>query len=145
MQAQCVLFRRYPEVLQPFKYAGYPMLLQAITLPSSDKQAEGQGPSSEEHQGGNVSADESVHFLDPSKMPQLQVGCAWLDSAWGRLRACPVALPILHLGPGTHPCCISLCSLGAQWTTRWVRKPTPQAQADCQIPYGLGTSVQRCV
>ena len=91
MQAQCVLFRRYPEVLQPFKYAGYPMLLQAITLPSSDKQAEGQGPASEEHQGGSVSADESVHFLDPSKMPQLQVGCAWLGNAGGRWRARPLA------------------------------------------------------
>ena len=93
MQAQCVLFRRYPEVLQPFKYAGYPMLLQAITLPSSNQQAGGQGTAGEGHQLQEGSADESVHFLDPSKMPQLQVGCAWLRiglAAWS-LRQMPTS------------------------------------------------------
>jgi DnaJ family protein C protein 13 len=28
VQSQCVLFRRYPAVLEPYKYAGYPMLLE---------------------------------------------------------------------------------------------------------------------
>jgi len=32
VQAQCILFRRYPEVLAPFKYGGYPLLLNAVTL-----------------------------------------------------------------------------------------------------------------
>ena len=35
MQAQCIVFARYPDVLEPFKYAGYPLLLQAVTLPES--------------------------------------------------------------------------------------------------------------
>lgn len=30
LQAQCILFRRYPSVLAPFKYAGYPQLLEVI-------------------------------------------------------------------------------------------------------------------
>ena len=28
LRCQCILFRRYPAVLRPFKYAGYPQLLQ---------------------------------------------------------------------------------------------------------------------
>lgn len=28
IRSQCVLFRRYPKVLEPYKYAGYPMLLE---------------------------------------------------------------------------------------------------------------------
>jgi DnaJ family protein C protein 13 len=36
LKAQCILFRRYGQVLEPFKYAGYPMLLNAITLEDSD-------------------------------------------------------------------------------------------------------------
>lgn len=53
MQAQCILFSRYPEVLAPFKYAGYPMLLDAVTLPE-----DGAGS----------------HFLGPDRAPQLQAG-----------------------------------------------------------------------
>lgn len=30
LRAQCILYRRYPEVLSEYKYAGYPMLLQAL-------------------------------------------------------------------------------------------------------------------
>ncbi len=55
-QAQCILFARYPEVLAPFKYAGYPMLLDAVTIPE-----DGGG-------GGGGS-----HFLGPDRAPQLQV------------------------------------------------------------------------
>ncbi|XP_024523013.1 dnaJ homolog subfamily C GRV2 isoform X1 [Selaginella moellendorffii] len=36
LKGQCILFRRYGDVLEPFKYAGYPMLLQAITVDSED-------------------------------------------------------------------------------------------------------------
>ncbi len=55
-QAQCILFRRYPEVLAPFKYAGYPLLLRAVELPPDDGAAEGR-----------------PHFLAPEAVPQLQV------------------------------------------------------------------------
>ena len=53
VQAQCILFRRYPQVLEPFKYAGYPMLLQAVTLSEDDQEAKS--------------------FLGPEQAPQLQV------------------------------------------------------------------------
>lgn len=52
LQAQCILFARNPEVLAPFKYAGYPMLLDAVTLPESG--------------GGS-------YFLGTDRAPQLQV------------------------------------------------------------------------
>lgn len=55
LQAQCILFARYPEVLAPFKYAGYPMLLDAVALP-----ADGD-------------SGDSAHFLGPERAPQLQV------------------------------------------------------------------------
>ena len=63
VQAQCILFRRYPEVLQPFKYAGYPLLLQAITLPANGE-AEG--------------AQQQAHFLSPEVAPRLQVSATRL-------------------------------------------------------------------
>ena len=53
MQAQCILYRRYPGVLAPFKYAGYPLLLAAVTLPPDE----------------DLSA---AHFLAPERAPQLQ-------------------------------------------------------------------------
>ena len=56
LQAQCILFRRYPQVLKPFKYAGYPMLLQAVALP---QQEGAEGP--------------AAHFLGPDQAPRLQV------------------------------------------------------------------------
>ncbi|KFK32462.1 hypothetical protein AALP_AA6G244900 [Arabis alpina] len=36
LKAQCILYRRYGHVLQPFKYAGYPMLLDAVTVDKED-------------------------------------------------------------------------------------------------------------
>ncbi|KAL6517010.1 DnaJ subfamily C grv2 [Orobanche hederae] len=36
LKGQCILFRRYGNVLTPFKYAGYPMLLNAITVDKDD-------------------------------------------------------------------------------------------------------------
>ncbi|KAI3932822.1 hypothetical protein MKX01_031804 [Papaver californicum] len=32
LKGQCILYRRYGSVLEPFKYAGYPMLLNAVTV-----------------------------------------------------------------------------------------------------------------
>ncbi|XP_021751331.1 dnaJ homolog subfamily C GRV2-like isoform X1 [Chenopodium quinoa] len=36
LKGQCILYRRYGHVLEPFKYAGYPMLLSAITVDKDD-------------------------------------------------------------------------------------------------------------
>ncbi|XP_050212529.1 dnaJ homolog subfamily C GRV2 isoform X2 [Mercurialis annua] len=36
LKGQCILYRRYGDVLEPFKYAGYPMLLNAITVDKAD-------------------------------------------------------------------------------------------------------------
>ncbi|KAL8040659.1 hypothetical protein ABFX02_10G112300 [Erythranthe guttata] len=36
LKGQCILYRRYGNVLMPFKYAGYPMLLNAITVADDD-------------------------------------------------------------------------------------------------------------
>ncbi|XP_042499139.1 dnaJ homolog subfamily C GRV2-like [Macadamia integrifolia] len=36
LKGQCILYRRYGEVLEPFKYAGYPMLLDAVTVDKDD-------------------------------------------------------------------------------------------------------------
>uniref|UniRef100_A0A1D1ZA60 DnaJ subfamily C member 13 n=2 Tax=Anthurium amnicola TaxID=1678845 RepID=A0A1D1ZA60_9ARAE len=36
LKAQCILYRRYGHVLEPFKYAGYPMLLNAVTVDKDD-------------------------------------------------------------------------------------------------------------
>ncbi len=56
-QAQCILYRRYPGVLAPFKYAGYPLLLQAVTLPPDEDTS-------------------AAHFLAPERAPQLQASAA---------------------------------------------------------------------
>ncbi|CAM6086907.1 unnamed protein product [Calypogeia fissa] len=36
LKGQCILFSRYGDVLEPFKYAGYPMLLNALTVDNDD-------------------------------------------------------------------------------------------------------------
>ncbi|KAJ8765401.1 hypothetical protein K2173_012098 [Erythroxylum novogranatense] len=36
LKGQCILYRRYGDVLEPFKYAGYPMLLNAVTIDKDD-------------------------------------------------------------------------------------------------------------
>ncbi|KAK4764687.1 hypothetical protein SAY86_025777 [Trapa natans] len=36
LKGQCILYRRYGDVLEPFKYAGYPMLLNAVTVDQDD-------------------------------------------------------------------------------------------------------------
>ncbi|KAG8635782.1 hypothetical protein MANES_16G064500v8 [Manihot esculenta] len=36
LKGQCILYRRYGNVLEPFKYAGYPMLLNAVTVDNDD-------------------------------------------------------------------------------------------------------------
>lgn len=36
LKGQCILYRRYGNVLEPFKYAGYPMLLNAVTVDKED-------------------------------------------------------------------------------------------------------------
>ena len=61
MQAQCILFRRYPEVLAPFKYGGYPLLLSAVTLPEDSEESN------------------AAHFLGSEKAPLLEVWCCVLS------------------------------------------------------------------
>lgn len=36
LKGQCILYRRYGNVLEPFKYAGYPMLFNCITVDEDD-------------------------------------------------------------------------------------------------------------
>ncbi|XP_024029794.1 dnaJ homolog subfamily C GRV2 isoform X1 [Morus notabilis] len=36
LKGQCILYRRYGDLLEPFKYAGYPMLLNAVTVDQDD-------------------------------------------------------------------------------------------------------------
>ncbi|XP_057968700.1 dnaJ homolog subfamily C GRV2 isoform X2 [Malania oleifera] len=36
LKGQCILYRRYGDLLEPFKYAGYPMLLNAVTVDEDD-------------------------------------------------------------------------------------------------------------
>ncbi|KAK8644898.1 hypothetical protein V6N13_118759 [Hibiscus sabdariffa] len=36
LKGQCILYRIYGDVLEPFKYAGYPMLLSAVTVDKED-------------------------------------------------------------------------------------------------------------
>ncbi|KAK9102564.1 hypothetical protein Sjap_019818 [Stephania japonica] len=36
LKGQCILYRRYGHVLEPFKYAGYPMLLTSVTVDKDD-------------------------------------------------------------------------------------------------------------
>jgi len=36
LRAQSILFSRFPEILQPYKYAGYPMLVKTIEMETAD-------------------------------------------------------------------------------------------------------------
>ncbi|KAL3532412.1 hypothetical protein ACH5RR_005933 [Cinchona calisaya] len=36
LKGQCIVYRRYGNMLEPFKYAGYPMLLNAVTVDKDD-------------------------------------------------------------------------------------------------------------
>ncbi|KAJ7978844.1 DnaJ-like subfamily C GRV2 [Quillaja saponaria] len=36
LKGQCILYRRHGDILEPFKYAGYPMLLSAVTVEEDD-------------------------------------------------------------------------------------------------------------
>jgi DnaJ family protein C protein 13 len=38
LKTQCILFRNYQETLQPYKYAGYPMLIKTIQTETRDEQ-----------------------------------------------------------------------------------------------------------
>lgn len=57
MKSQCILYKRYPSVLAPFKYAGYPLLLEAMTI-----------------------NDQNMHFLSAEKAPILEAATklCWL-------------------------------------------------------------------
>lgn len=38
LKTQCILFKRYSDVLHPYKYAGYPMLIKTIQMETRDEQ-----------------------------------------------------------------------------------------------------------
>jgi hypothetical protein len=93
LQAQCTLFRRYPHVLHPFKYAGFPLLLQAVTLPpgpadeaAPDARRAAAPPASAAAQQAQQ-AQQAQHFLSPEVAPRLQaaVELCWLTCACSRL------------------------------------------------------------
>lgn len=67
VQAQCILYRRYPGVLEPFKYAGYPLLLQAVALPEAKNSRQGA------EQGHPAVKAAQAHWLAAENVPQLQV------------------------------------------------------------------------
>ena len=53
LRCQITLYRRYPDVLQPYKYAGYPLLIEA--MPSSSS-------SGGRHHLGSESGDETMQL-----------------------------------------------------------------------------------
>jgi hypothetical protein len=85
-QAQCILFKRCSEDLAPFKYAGYPMLLQAISLPDDDASDGAARPL-------------TAHFLGDEIAPRLMV------------RAAHSVMHGLEVAVGTARC-IRFCSHG---------------------------------
>ncbi|GAX72903.1 hypothetical protein CEUSTIGMA_g358.t1 [Chlamydomonas eustigma] len=73
LRCQVIMYRRYPSVLQPFKYAGYPLLLEAL----------GRPPSSTASSSGSdktASAEVPVSALSPESMQltQMCVELCWL-------------------------------------------------------------------
>lgn len=38
LKTQCILFKRYSDILAPYKYAGYPMLIKTIQMETRDEQ-----------------------------------------------------------------------------------------------------------
>ncbi len=75
-QTQCILYRRYPDVLAPFKYAGYPLLLTAITTTLADDPPPSTGTPTTTTGGTLPSAQgpstqQARHFLGPAEAPQL--------------------------------------------------------------------------
>ena len=67
LKAQCILYKRYSDILHPFKYAGYPMLLEAVNIPED--------------------ASEGSRFLTPEQSPRLQsaVELCWLTCVCSHL------------------------------------------------------------
>ena len=96
-QAQCILFRRYPGVLEPFKYAGYPLLLQAVTLPEVD--ADDKDGSARSGRSGQP------HWLSPENIPQLQV----LYMSACHCMSVPVEIPCTLL----YTFCDFICAINA--------------------------------
>ena len=54
-------------MLEPFKYAGYPLLLQAVTLPEADDHQDAKASRA----GGSKASQ--AHWLAAENVPQLQV------------------------------------------------------------------------
>lgn len=100
LQSQCILFRRYAAELEPYKYAGYPMLLQVVRNALSDQDQDqdnmgsndGCGDSKEENGEGeeepsSTGTTRGAHFLSAELAPRVQtaIELLWLTCACSNL------------------------------------------------------------
>jgi DnaJ homolog subfamily C member 13 len=100
LRAQCILFRRYGTVLAPFKYAGYPQLLEALRQQAGSVAGVGSTSTGAQAAGtassaGSVSttsgtgSGSSTHFLSADVVGQVlaAVELCWLTCVASRRNA----------------------------------------------------------
>jgi DnaJ family protein C protein 13 len=116
LRAQCILFRRYAAVLAPFKYAGYPQLLEVLRQQQVAAEAGASGKASTEAAAGaagqaaaagstagqgavaqqpasvsvsTTSASSSGHFLSGERISQVlaAIELCWLTCVASRRNA----------------------------------------------------------
>jgi DnaJ family protein C protein 13 len=114
LRAQCILYGRYPDTLAPFKYAGYPLLLEVLRQQGAgtagaggggggearaaggggEAQADGEGQQQREGGGGGGGGSgggggEAGHFLagDRVGLVQAAVELTWLTCVASALNA----------------------------------------------------------
>lgn len=111
LRAQCILFRRYAAVLAPFKYAGYPQLLEVLRqqqvaaeagAPGAGKAsteaaagaagqaaAAGQGAGAQQAASVSSSGSSSGHFLSGERISQVlaAIELCWLTCVASRRNA----------------------------------------------------------
>jgi len=102
LQSQCILFRRYAVELEPYKYAGYPMLLQVVRSALSDQDQDNNGSNDggprknefgegEEREPSSTSTantgTKGAHFLSAELAPRVQtaIELLWLTCACSNL------------------------------------------------------------
>ena len=123
VQAQCILFRRYPEVLAPFKYGGYPLLLNAVTLPEDSEET-------------NAS-----HFLGTEKAPLLEV---WPPSLPFSAHCGLWAAVIASLWHCKAPCIPAACRVTPSRATQpTLRQATHSVTGKCGSLYCPRLSTRR--
>ncbi|CAI5949315.1 unnamed protein product [Closterium sp. NIES-65] len=100
LRTQIILFRRYPGVLEPFKYAGFPLLLQLLRLEDGDGEAGAGNAGDGAGDGAGVGAvggedggkawrqqESASSFLSPERSELLQAAThlLWLICACSSL------------------------------------------------------------